>query len=109
MSDWEIGEVVIVSGPPFAPPWLEKAARVTKTQVILESGDRYNRKTLLKVGGGIWSMGRIQKSTPAKIQKIEMDSKIQSIRHRLKAEKWDFPIEKLQQILDIIDGKGGEA
>jgi len=104
MIDWEIGEVVIV-----VAPLLEKVARVTKTQVILEGGKRYNRKTLLKVGGDIWYIERIQKATPEKIQKIKMDSKIQSIRQRLKAEKWDFPIEKLQQILDIIDGNGGDA
>jgi hypothetical protein len=106
MSDWEIGEVVIVSGRSYVAPWLEKVTRVTKTQVILESGKRYNRKTLLKVGGDVWSLSRIQKATLQQIEKIEIESKIRSIRYRLKQEEWDYPIERLNQIIDIIAVKG---
>lgn len=103
MENFKVGDVVIVRGNSYNPDTVEKIVRLTKTQIVLEDGRKFTRKSGRQVGCSDWSSFCISKATPEQIKKIQYKQQKEEPVVFLKTVKWKkFDLGFLESIIIAI-------
>ena len=109
MSDFlqklQPGDLVIIEGIGFAfrDGLIASVDRVTKTQVILDSGRRFRRADGREIGRRGWTSVWIEEATKEKIQQVKDAGERRTLISRIKNAKWDtMTLEDLRKVYDAI-------
>ena len=96
-------EVIVVMNSSFGRD-IEKVARVTKTQVILNSGLRFRRDNGAQVARGMWSFVFLEEATPERVKKVRQDTERKKMIWRLAKHKWrEMSLGDLRKVCDALD------
>ena len=96
-------EVIVVLGSPRSSD-IEKVDRVTKTQVILNSGRRFRRDNGAQMPKDKWSIVFLEEATPERVKKIRQDTERKKMIWRLTEHNWrEMSFGDLRKVCDALD------
>lgn len=81
----EVGDKVITYGTDRK---IETIARLTKTQIILENGNRYNRKSGRFVGKSSWCSSHVREASEEELANLEKELLKKKLVWYLKCYDW---------------------
>jgi hypothetical protein len=99
-----IGNLVVVNGGALTTQRIERVAKITPTQIVLASKERFRRKDGQRMGdAGDWHTCWIYEATPERLREV----RVASARARVRHIDWsklpdDFVIEVCQRAKDLL-------
>ena len=100
LANLKVGDTVVVQNSNYGcSDSIRKVARLTKTQIVLESGSKFRRNDGTPVNADSWNRRFLYEATSEAIDKIKQERLASSFRHI----KWnELPLEVLSKISDLI-------
>ncbi len=86
---------------------IRKVERLTKTQIILDTGNKFRRDSGYCVGGSAWHNSNITQVT----EKVKHQIKIGDIKYKISMIDFNkLPVNKMERILAIVnEAENGQA
>ena len=95
------GDRVIVSGRMTQS--VDTVARITKTQIVMSSGNRFNRSTGRFIGGDRWTFFHLSEATTENLEAIARDREKKDLVRKLNGMNWNgFTLEQLRYIVSAL-------
>lgn len=106
LKDIKVGDEVLVGDYTVSPHVMKRVKRLTRTQIILESGSRYNRQTGRNVGASTpWSRSYLTEVTPKRLEVMER----QELVVKLSSMVWKrYGLKVLRQVMEVLQPTGSK-
>lgn len=104
-EDLKVGDKVVISGIHNIPRWVATVTRMTKKQIVTSADLKFWKNTLLRVGGGPFSMiGQLLEATPELLKEMRSERR----RYKLKrvvmtADCNKLSSDQLERIIDVLE------
>ena len=109
-QDLKQGDSVIVRGSiGVMRSTIATVERVTKTQLILDSGLRFRRDGGRRIGGSKWDTLILIKATDDRIAKIKHDTEHRNFVYKFENTDWrKMSLDKLRKVYSAINEQSSE-
>lgn len=102
LSNLKVGDVVIVHGSGLHGDSIDKVAKLTKTQIVLERGSRFRRSDGCQPGDG-YHMGHLGKPSKERIDGIRREMMARRIHNIKHADLVRLPVETLAWFIEQVN------
>lgn len=83
---------------------IKQVERLTKTQIILNGGDRFRKSNGYKIGEGQWSFTTLIKPTPEKIAEIKEINRRKKLIYDISRTNWTkIKTENLEKVFELTE------
>lgn len=97
----EVGDKVIISYG--LDRKIDTVARLTKTQIVLENGDRYNRTSGRLVGKSSWCGSRIREASEEELANLEKELLKKKLVWYLRSYDWErVDVDLLWKVVQLM-------
>ncbi len=104
------GDQVVISAG-YDNTWLDTVVKVTKTQIVVSKGARYNRTSGLRCGetGAFGGHSTVKPATPESIEQVQRRFLIRQLMGLRREQLQGLTTEVLRQIYAHFDDGGGAS
>jgi hypothetical protein len=110
-NDWlaqlKEGDTVLAIGR--SSESVRRVQRLTATLIVLDNGDRFNRKYGSSTGTDAWTSVHLAEATPEHIERIRTEGKRQRLAQSLSRRNWlNLPLPVLEEINAVLENRHAE-